>query len=66
MFFYILFFYKVQVQVQVGFMCIGVLVETSHKEKCPEFFFSPPPFLQKIPTNKTTHINPTWTWTWTL
>ena len=33
-------------------MCIGVLVETSPKENCPEFLFSTP-ILQKISTNIT-------------
>ena len=43
--FYFVFLYSIfyKVQVQVGSVCIGVLVETSPKEKCPEFFCSPPP-----------------------
>ena len=34
-------------------MCIGVLVETSPKENCPEIFFLHTPFLHKIFTNIT-------------
>ena len=45
-----------------GSVCVGVLVETP-REKCVRSFFFHPPFLQKIPTNKTRHRNPTWTWT---
>ena len=51
LFFLYSIFYKVQVQ--VGSVCIGVLVETSPKENCPEFFFLHTPFLQKISTNIT-------------
>ncbi len=59
-----IFFSKVQVQ--VGFMCVVMLVEIFWRNGGGEKKNSGQFALGEVSTRTPIHTDPTWTWTWTL